>query len=114
MRKNEVSTAPVLSVTFFIRVSLFGFVGHCGMSLIKHVSFLSLKATSSLGHGRALCSLAMASDQSAASQERISVDPLVMFVFVRSDLDWPAGAVMAQACHGEVDTKTISAAAFSL
>ena len=41
----------------------------------------------------------MASTESA---DAFKPDPLVMYIFVRTDLDWPQGAVAAQACHGMV------------
>jgi len=45
-----------------------------------------------------LRSFTMASTTASAE---VKSDPLVMYIFVRTDLDWPQGAVAAQACHGE-------------
>ena len=28
-------------------------------------------------------------------------DPLVQYILLRKDLEWPTGAVVSQACHGE-------------
>lgn len=38
---------------------------------------------------------------STTASAEVKSDPLVMYIFVRTDLDWPQGAVAAQACHGE-------------
>lgn len=45
----------------------------------------------------------MASESTPASPpSEASEDPLVQYIVVRSDLDWPSGALMGQASHGEL------------
>ncbi|CAE8602985.1 unnamed protein product [Polarella glacialis] len=40
-----------------------------------------------------------AADKESSASAPVRKDPLVMYVMIRKDLDWPVGALMNQACH---------------
>ncbi|CAE8615697.1 unnamed protein product [Polarella glacialis] len=40
-----------------------------------------------------------AADKESSASAPVRKDPLVMYVMIRKDLDWPMGALMNQACH---------------
>merc|ERR1719330_751015 len=49
--------------------------------------------------GTGTCASSASTTASPHSGAASSGDPLVMYVLVRKDLDWPMGALMNQACH---------------
>jgi peptidyl-tRNA hydrolase len=42
------------------------------------------------------------SDNNNLTIQNVTPDPLVQYIAVRSDLKWPKGALIAQACHASI------------
>ena len=44
----------------------------------------------------------MSTTEQSANVTATNVDPVVQYIAVRSDLKWPKGALIAQACHASI------------